>query len=110
LCVVADLDSAGCKSSGKIAPGGVGIRHQLFHAHADLVQLLVDYPVNHAAVDLLLEHGEPDHVELVQVREQDGEKFDPLENCIGGILRLFEHAPLKSQQTELAIDIQAGIV
>ena len=50
-----------------------------------------------AAQLLLLEAGHADHEELVEVRRDDGEELEPLENGQRGIGRLFEHARVELQ-------------
>jgi hypothetical protein len=56
-----------------------------------------------------LQGGNPDHEELVQVRAEDGQELHPLEQRHGGVLRLFEHAPVEVQPRQLAIQKRVGI-
>ena len=51
-----------------------------------------------------LRRGHADHEELVQVRAEDGEELDPLQQRHAGILRLVEDAPVELQPRQLAID------
>jgi hypothetical protein len=53
-------------------------------------------PVNiTSVVDELLEGGDADFEELVQVRTDDGEEFEPFEERLGRVLSLFENALIK---------------
>ena len=49
--------------------------------------------------------GHADHEELVQVRAEDRQEPHPFEQRIGGVLRLFEHPALESQQRQLAVQV-----
>jgi hypothetical protein len=61
-------------------------------------------PVNiTSVVDELFESGDADFEELVQVRTDDGEEFEPFEQRLGWILSLFENALIKLQPTKLTI-------
>jgi hypothetical protein len=51
----------------------------------------------------LLEGGDADFEELVQVRTDDGEEFKPFKQRLAGILSLFENALIKLQPTKLTI-------
>ena len=62
-----------------------------------------------AGLDLLLEAGDAHHEELVQVRAQDGEELDALEQRVARVARLLEHAGLELEQAELAVDVEAGV-
>ena len=57
-----------------------------------------------AAVDLLLDAGHADLEKLVEVRGEDGEELDPLQQRLGGVLRLLQHAPVELEPAQLAID------
>jgi hypothetical protein len=61
-------------------------------------------PVNiTSVVDELLEGGDADFEELVQVRTDDGEEFESFEKGLGRVLGLFENALIKLQPTEFTI-------
>jgi hypothetical protein len=51
----------------------------------------------------LLEGGDADFEELVQVGADDGEEFEPFEQRLGRVLSLFENALIKLQPTKLTI-------
>jgi hypothetical protein len=53
---------------------------------------------------LLLEHGDANHEELVEVGADNGEKLDALEERVAAIARLIEHPLVELQPAELAID------
>src|SRR5437667_5092998 len=57
----------------------------------------------HSAQLLLLEAGDADHEELVEVRRDDGEELEPLENGQRGIGRLFEYARVELQPRKLTV-------
>lgn len=63
-----------------------------------------------AAFELALEAGDTNHKKLVEVGADDGEKFNALEKRILIILRFFENARLESEETDLAVEIEGGIV
>ena len=56
-----------------------------------------------SVVDELFEGGDADFEELVQVRTDDGEEFEPFEQRLGRVLSLFKNALIKLQPTELTI-------
>ena len=56
-----------------------------------------------SVVDELLEGRDAYFEELVQVRTDDGEEFEPFEQRLGRVLSLFENALIKLQPTKLTI-------
>ena len=89
--------------------------HQAFDLAADGHQLRARaHPVRtefgDARIQLSIEAGHPDHEELIQIGADDGEEFDALQKRIGSVPRLFQHAPLKTQQAEFAVDVETRIV
>jgi hypothetical protein len=101
-------------------PGGVQLRQELVRPAraerareplrlvADLRELLrrrdpVGGRLRHARGDLLLEAGDADHEELVEVRRDDGEEADALEQRVRRVLRLLENPPLERQQRQLPV-------
>ncbi len=46
----------------------------------------------HVAERLLAQARHADHEELVEVRAEDRQELDPLEQRVGGVLGLFQHA------------------
>jgi hypothetical protein len=60
--------------------------------------------VNVATIfDELLEGGDADFEELVQVGADDGKEFEPFEKGLGRVLSLLENAMIKLKPTELSI-------
>ena len=55
-------------------------------------------------LDLLLEACNPDFEKLVQIRRDDGQESEPLEQRHGIIGGLREHAPIELENSELAIE------
>src|SRR5471032_3068675 len=60
--------------------------------------------------DLLLQAGHANLEELVQVAGEDQQKLQPLQQRIGLIQRLFQHADVELQLRELAMDVQAAVI
>jgi hypothetical protein len=56
-----------------------------------------------SVLDELFEGGDADFEELVQVRADNGEEFEPFEQRLGWVLSLFENALIKLQPTKLTI-------
>jgi hypothetical protein len=59
-----------------------------------------------SVVDELLEGGDADFEELVQVRANDGKKFEPFKKRLAGVLSFFENALIKLEPAELAIQVR----
>jgi hypothetical protein len=59
-----------------------------------------------SVVDELFESGDADFEELVQVRTDDGEEFEPLEQGLGRVLSFFKNALIKLQPTKLTIQVR----
>ena len=55
-----------------------------------------------------LEPGHADHEELVQVRAEDGEELDALEQRHRGVLGFLEHPAIELEPGQLAVDVRAG--
>ena len=66
--------------------------------------------LRNAGVELRLEAGHPDHEELIQVRADDGQEPGALQQGIGRVLGLLQHAPLEVEQGQLAIHVELRIV
>lgn len=64
--------------------------------------------LDNTALHLLLEPGNPDLEELVEVRTDDAEILDPLEQWIATVQRLVEHALIELEPTELPVDVAVG--
>ena len=58
---------------------------------------------------LLLEASDANFEELVEVAARDAQELEPLKQWIAVVLGLFEHAPVKLQQAQLAIDVEFGV-
>jgi hypothetical protein len=59
-----------------------------------------------SVVDELFEGGDANFEELVQVRTDDGEEFEPFEEGLGRVLSLFENALIKLQPAEFTIQVR----
>ena len=57
-----------------------------------------------AGAHLALEAGDADHGEFVEVVGRDREKADPLQQRVGFVGRLLEHAPVEMQPGQLTVD------
>ena len=69
----------------------------------------VDREVGDAGLDLLAQAGDAHHEELAQVRAQDREELDALDQRVALVLGLFEHAALEGQHAELAVDVEGAV-
>ena len=54
---------------------------------------------------LALEAGDADHEEFVEIVARDGEEAQPLEQGMGRVARLLEHAPVEGEPGQLAVEI-----
>ena len=52
-----------------------------------------------------LETGDPDHEEFVEIASRDGEEAEPLEQRVGGISSLLEHAPVEREPAQLSVEV-----
>ena len=59
----------------------------------------------HAGVDLLLQPGYPDLEELIEVRAEDRDELEPLEQPVGRVRRLLEHSGVEFQPRQLAVEV-----
>ena len=60
-------------------------------------------------VELGLQPRDPDLEEFVEVRCADRQKPEPLQQRVGWVARLFQHALVEIEPAQLAIDEQAGV-
>ncbi|CAI8777556.1 hypothetical protein EMIT0P176_10315 [Pseudomonas sp. IT-P176] len=60
--------------------------------------------------DLFLQPGDTNLEELVQVAGEDQQELQPLQQGIGLIQRLFQHADVELQLRQLAMDVQAAVI
>ena len=63
----------------------------------------------HAGPPLAEQAGETHHVELVEVVRGDGEELHALEQRLGAVARLRQHARVERQPAQFAVDVQRGI-
>ena len=82
---------------------------------ADHPELLVrGQPVGAAfrdrGLDLLVQPRDPDHEELVEVRVEDREELDPLEQRPARVERFLEHAPVEGQPRDLPVEVERVVV
>jgi len=54
--------------------------------------------------DALLQVRHPDHEELVEIRAEDGQELDALEERHGHVLSLFQHPAVELEPRQLAVD------
>jgi hypothetical protein len=59
-------------------------------------------------VELLLQAGDADFEELVQVGAEDGKKLDPLEQRVAGVARFLEDARIELEPAQFPIDVELG--
>src|SRR6266478_2981094 len=84
-------------------------RHQLAHRFLDAIEYLcgaqsVRANVTRLALDLLFDSGDPDFEKLVQIRTDNCEKLDALDERLPLILRFFENAAVELEPAQLAVD------
>lgn len=60
--------------------------------------------------DLLLQAGDADLEEFVEVAREDEEELQPLQERVGLVQRLFQHADVELQLGELAMNVQAAVI
>src|ERR1041384_4916992 len=56
------------------------------------------------ALNLLLDASDPNLKKFVEIRTEDGQKLNPLDQGLGRVLRLFENTPVEFQPAQFAID------
>jgi hypothetical protein len=56
------------------------------------------------ALDLLFDPGDANLEKLVEVRAEDGQEFDALDQRLGGVLRFFQDAPVEFEPAQLAVN------
>ena len=56
--------------------------------------------------DELLEGGDADFKELIEIGADDGEEFESFEEGLGGVLGLFEDTMIEFEPAELAIQVR----
>ena len=114
--VIEDPDARPAERRQQIFPKrAVGFGFDTHHGCGNRVQKILPGAAVHAfrghsGGELLLEHRHADHEKLVQVGAQDGEEIEAIEKRIGGVLGFVEHALLKGQQAQLAVEEQRGRV
>jgi hypothetical protein len=85
--------------------------HQLADARQRLMRLqAVGTGLFTGEGDLLLQAGDADFEELVQVAGEDQQELQPLQQRVGLIQRLFQHADVELQLRQLAVDVQAAVI
>ena len=98
----------------RLAPAGGLILHQPRGTPPDRGELLrgrqpVGGEVFRPRALLLQQRRDPHHVELVEVRGNDGQEFHALEQRVIVRGRLIEHALVEFQPTQLAVDVVRGV-
>src|SRR5206468_11597879 len=62
--------------------------------------------LGHAGVDLVVDTGDADHEELVQVPRVDGEELEALEEREPLVLRELEHPVVELEPAELPVEVE----
>src|SRR3546814_3146863 len=60
--------------------------------------------------DLLLQAGDANLEELVQVAGKDQQELEPLQQRVGLVQRLLQHADVELQLRQLAMNVQAAVI
>ncbi|MNN36124.1 hypothetical protein D3C81_1500040 [compost metagenome] len=85
--------------------------HQLADARQGLVRLqTVGTGLFTGEVDLLLQAGDADLEELVEVAGEDQQEFQALEQRVALVQRLLQHPNVELQLRQLAMNVQAAVV
>jgi len=63
----------------------------------------------YAGGDLPPDSGDPDHVELVEIRAEDREEFDALEQRVSRVERLVENTGVEREPAQFAVDVKGRI-
>ena len=61
-------------------------------------------------LELVVQPRDPDHEELVQVGEVDGQELEPLEQRPARVARLVEHPLVEGQPGHLAVEVERGLL
>ena len=64
----------------------------------------------HLGLDLLLDRGDPDHEELVEIGPEDRDELEPLEQRVALVERLLEDAVVELEPRQLAVDVERRVV
>ena len=81
----------------------------------DAFELLLDRhvvgagAVGDAGLHLLLQAADADHEKLIQVRLENGEEFEALQQRYARVLRLLQDAAVKFEPAQLAVDVQRRV-
>jgi len=89
--------------------------HEIGDVLGDGVELLagsqaIGRNLLYAGGDLPPDSGDPDHIELVEIRAENREKLDALEQRISGVERLVENPGVEREPAQFAIDVKGRIV
>ncbi len=60
--------------------------------------------------DLLLQAGDTDLEEFVEVAGKDQQELQPLQRRVGLVQRLLQHADVELQLRQLAVNVQAAVI
>jgi hypothetical protein len=98
----------------RVVPAARQAAHHRQRPAADGHQLLLGVqPVGREILDagavLLEQRRQPHHEELVQVGRRDAEELDPLQQRVGGVPGLGQHALVELEPGQLAIQVERGI-
>ena len=80
-------------------------RREVLGGHAAVVGTADDL-----RLDLLLDRGDANHEELVEIRSVDRDELQALEQRVARVERLFEHPVVELEPRELAADVERGVV
>ncbi len=98
-----------------VVENGVLAIHMAVNQFADARQRLMRLQAVSASLfagegDLLLEAGDTDFEEFVEVAGEDQQELEPLEQRVGLIERLFQHADVELQLRQLAMDVETAVI
>jgi len=92
-----------------IIPEGVGGVLEIVHASLDSLEDFgrreaIGADIRGATIDLLFDAGDADLEELVEVRGEDREEFDPFEQRLGAVLCFLEDPAIELQPAQFPVD------
>ena len=110
VALLDDRDALVAEFAAQLRPCGVLVADQSAGPPLDLAKLLrrcqaIDAGRRHAGIDLRLESGDPDHLELVEVVRRDRQETQTFQEWMAAVAGLFQHPGVERQPAQLAIDV-----
>ena len=115
LCVITNADSRLFQKRKEVAQACTGLMHQVLRSQPHGLQLRRRAHsrrriFDDTCLDLLLESCHAHHEELGEIRAHDGQELHALQQRVGGIPRLLQHAPEEIEERQLPVDEEPRLV